>query len=136
MLLCSLLVGFGQDAYVCLGTKGSKEEGGLERHSWVVCLGPLGTTTPGVGAGAGGDGDRTPRARAHREVNVFWESVTGYRYTHTPYSPEDPPPPRARPPAYPYRTISCIFNHRAFFANCQVPASISFIFFFPFFFSF
>ncbi|CAB1321411.1 unnamed protein product [Coregonus sp. 'balchen'] len=64
-LLCSLLLGFGLDAYVCVGTKPK----GLA-HTWAI------------------DPDAPPLA----------------------------PQPR---PSYPYRTIGCVFNHKAFLANCQ-----------------
>jgi len=49
-LLCSLLLGFGLNAYVCLGTKNNNSA-----HAWVVTIGP-------------DDG-----------VVTFWESLTGNR---------------------------------------------------------
>ena len=48
-LLCSLLLGYGLEAYVCLGTKTSGHA-----HSWVVTIGNEGGVT-------------------------FWESLTGQR---------------------------------------------------------
>lgn len=48
-LLCSLLLGFGLEAFVCVGTKGK----GVP-HTWVMTLGTDGTVT-------------------------FWESLTGHR---------------------------------------------------------
>ncbi|KAG8571310.1 hypothetical protein GDO81_011589 [Engystomops pustulosus] len=51
-LLCSLLLGFGLDAYVCVGTKGR----GVA-HTWVMTYGTDGAVT-------------------------FWESLTGQRYVH------------------------------------------------------
>lgn len=50
VLLCSLLLGYGLEAYVCVGTKAH----GLA-HSWVATIGSEGHTT-------------------------FWESLTGQRY--------------------------------------------------------
>ena len=50
LLLCSLLLGFGLDAYVCVGTKG---RGSV--HSWVMTISTEGLVT-------------------------FWESLTGHRY--------------------------------------------------------
>ena len=50
VLLCSLLLGFGQDAYVCVGTKAK----GLP-HAWVMTRGHSNTTV------------------------TFWESITGQR---------------------------------------------------------
>ena len=49
VLLCSLLLGYGLDAYVCIGTK-SKGLG----HAWVMTIGIERTVT-------------------------FWESITGQR---------------------------------------------------------
>lgn len=51
VLLCSLLLGFGLDAYVCCGTKA---KGAV--HCWVMTLSTDGLVT-------------------------FWESLNGHRYT-------------------------------------------------------
>lgn len=72
----------------------------MQQHAWVVTVSP-----------PPGEGRRAPQA-------VFWESVTGYRYAHTPVSLDWNA--RPEPPTYPYRTITCIFNHQSFYANCQV----------------
>ncbi|XP_041255221.1 centrosomal protein of 76 kDa isoform X2 [Onychostruthus taczanowskii] len=88
-LLCSLLLGFGLEAFVCVGTKAK----GVP-HTWVVTCGSDGTIT-------------------------FWESLTGHRYIHRPINPDDPPLAEQPKPLYPYRTIGCIFNHEKFFGNCQ-----------------
>ncbi|XP_052644309.1 centrosomal protein of 76 kDa isoform X3 [Harpia harpyja] len=88
-LLCSLLLGFGLEAFVCVGTKAK----GVP-HTWVMTCGTDGTIT-------------------------FWESLTGHRYIHRPINPDDPPLVEQPKPLYPYRTIGCIFNHQKFFGNCQ-----------------
>ncbi|XP_053806408.1 centrosomal protein of 76 kDa isoform X2 [Vidua chalybeata] len=88
-LLCSLLLGFGLEAFVCVGTKAK----GVP-HTWVMTCGSDGTIT-------------------------FWESLTGHRYIHRPIDPDDPPLAEQPKPLYPYRTIGCIFNHEKFFGNCQ-----------------
>ncbi|XP_040209863.1 centrosomal protein of 76 kDa [Rana temporaria] len=93
-LLCSLLLGFGLDAYVCVGTKGK----GVA-HTWVMTCATDGAIT-------------------------FWESLTGQRYIHKPINPDDPPSVVQPKPLYPYRTIGCIFNHQHFFANCQPSDSV------------
>ena len=49
LLLCSLLLGFGLDAYVCVGTKNKGAA-----HSWVMTQSTEGRVT-------------------------FWESLTGHR---------------------------------------------------------
>ena len=57
-LLCSLLLGFGLRAYVCIGTVFDKEEQCEKPHAWVVTL-----------SGSG-----------KREAQIgFWESLTGQR---------------------------------------------------------
>ncbi|XP_069393642.1 centrosomal protein of 76 kDa isoform X2 [Paralichthys olivaceus] len=88
-LLCSLLLGFGLDAYVCVGTKA---KGGT--HTWVVTRGTDGSIT-------------------------FWESLTAHRYLHQAIDPEAPPLTPQPKPSSPYRTVGCVFNHQTFLANCQ-----------------
>lgn len=88
-LLCSLLLGFGLDAFVCVGTKAK----GVP-HTWVMTCGTDGTIT-------------------------FWESLTGHRYIHKPINPDDPPLVEQPKPLYPYRTVGCVFNHQRFLGNCQ-----------------
>ena len=50
VLLCSLLLGFGLDAYVCIGTKSKGTA-----HAWVATIG-------------------------HSGIVTFWESLTGHRW--------------------------------------------------------
>ncbi|KAI1894100.1 hypothetical protein AGOR_G00112350 [Albula goreensis] len=88
-LLCSLLLGFGLEAYVCVGTKAKATP-----HTWVMTLGTDGTVT-------------------------FWESLTAHRYLHRPIDPDAPPLVPQPKPSHPYRTIGCVFNHMTFLANCQ-----------------
>nr|XP_014426171.1 centrosomal protein of 76 kDa isoform X2 [Pelodiscus sinensis] len=88
-LLCSLLLGYGLEAFVCVGTKAK----GVP-HTWVMTCGTDGTIT-------------------------FWESLTGHRYIHNPINPDDPPLVEQPKPMYPYRTVGCVFNHQKFFGNCQ-----------------
>jgi len=89
-LLCSLLLGFGLNAYVCVGTKAKGAA-----HSWVMTISPEG------------------------EV-IFWESLTAHRYAHRPINPDDPPALKQSRPDHPYRTVGCVFNHKSFYANSQV----------------
>lgn len=88
-LLCSLLLGFGLDAYVCVGTKAK----GVP-HAWVLSRGTDGTIT-------------------------FWESLTAHRYLHRAIDPDAPPLAPQPRPSSPYRTVGCVFNHASFLANCQ-----------------
>ena len=44
-----------------------------------------------------------------------------FRYIHHFIDPDDPPLNKQLPkPEHSYQTVGCIFNHRAFYANCQV----------------
>ncbi|XP_068998211.1 centrosomal protein of 76 kDa isoform X1 [Embiotoca jacksoni] len=88
-LLCSLLLGFGLDAYVCVGTKAKHVP-----HTWVLTRGTDGSTT-------------------------FWESLTAHRYLHRAVDPDAPPLAPQPKPSSPYRTVGCVFNHHTFLANCQ-----------------
>uniref|UniRef100_A0A1A8F5G6 Centrosomal protein of 76 kDa n=3 Tax=Nothobranchius korthausae TaxID=1143690 RepID=A0A1A8F5G6_9TELE len=88
-LLCSLLLGFGLDAYMCVGTKAK----GVP-HAWVLTRGTDGTIT-------------------------FWESLTAHRYLHRAVDPDAPPLALQPKPSSPYRTVGCVFNHQSFLANCQ-----------------
>ncbi|XP_072684747.1 uncharacterized protein [Canis lupus baileyi] len=93
-LLCSLLLGYGLEAFVCVGTKAK----GVP-HAWVMTCGTDGTIT-------------------------FWESLTGHRYIHKPANPDESPVAEQPKPLYPYRTIGCVFNHQMFLGNCQPSDSV------------
>lgn len=95
ILLCNLLLGFGLDAYVCVGTKVKNQP-----HTWVVTL-----------------------SHDYREV-LFWESLTGNRYLHFYLNPDDPPLDKNLVVKHPYKTIGCLFNHRNFYANIQPFANV------------
>ncbi|ESO82822.1 hypothetical protein LOTGIDRAFT_229828 [Lottia gigantea] len=88
-LLCSLLLGFGLDTYVCIGTstKGAT-------HAWVM-------------------------TRSVNGLVTFWESIKGNRYIHEPIDPNGPPMSKQNPSKYPYKTVDCVFNHRKLYANNQ-----------------
>ncbi|CAH3025955.1 unnamed protein product [Porites evermanni] len=89
VLLCSLLLGFGLNAYVCVGTKAKGAA-----HTWVMTISPEGEVT-------------------------FWESLTAHRYAHRPVNPDDPPALKQSRPEHPYKTVGCVFNHQSFYANSQ-----------------
>eukprot|EP01018_Ginkgo_biloba_P030973 Gb_11334 [translate_table: standard] len=80
ILLCSLFLGFGLDAYVCVGRD---HEGG---HVWVM-------------------------TRKDEDDVLFWESLTGTRYSHL--------------SSHSYEAIGCVFNHLNFFANLQTSENLS-----------
>lgn len=90
ILLCNLLLGFGLDAYVCVGTKTKNQP-----HTWVVTI-----------------------SYDYNEI-VFWESLTGNRYLHVYINPDDPPLEKNLVVKHPYKTIGCLFNHRNLYANIQ-----------------
>ncbi|KUF96990.1 Centrosomal protein of 76 kDa [Phytophthora nicotianae] len=105
ILLASLLLGCGLDAYVCIGTisaskSASRFARGSQRsyedrrnarsaevgHVWVLTRGSSSTDV------------------------LLWEAVTGEKF-----AVNDPQAPRRRG----YCAIDCVFNHRRFFANLQ-----------------
>ena len=95
VLLCSLLLGFGLDAYICVGTKSKGAA-----HAWVMTINTEGLIT-------------------------FWESLTGHRYVHQAVNPEDGFEVARTKPKYPYKTVGCVFNHQSFYANTQVTDVVS-----------
>ena len=88
VLLCSLLIGFGLNAYVCMGTK----DKGIA-HTWVVTIASDGSVK-------------------------FWESLSALQYEHINITDETHITAQ-KTPAYPYRTVGCLFNRRSFYANIQ-----------------
>uniref|UniRef100_T1J4Y7 Centrosomal protein of 76 kDa n=1 Tax=Strigamia maritima TaxID=126957 RepID=T1J4Y7_STRMM len=94
ILLCSLLLGFGLDAYMCVGSKLNSEP-----YAWVVTLGYDG-------------------------YSVFWDPLTSIKYKHIPIRPDDPPIVPQHKPEYPFTKIGCMFNHRSFYANSQPSDSV------------
>lgn len=94
VLLCTFLLGFGLNAYVCIGTKAKSVA-----HAWVVTI------------------------TADGQV-WFWESLTAHRYKHIPINPADTPAVPQPDRDYPYRSAGCVFNHKEFYANTQPTDSI------------
>ncbi|CAM9323973.1 unnamed protein product, partial [Ectocarpus sp. 12 AP-2014] len=101
LLLCSLLLGFGLDALVCCGlVHPSDEDNGEDDAS---------------AAEPGGVADKKA---------VFWESLTGQRFAMSAPRPRPSRGRRTTPgkmavtPRH-FSKVSCMFNHREFFANKQ-----------------
>lgn len=107
MLLCSLLLGWGMDAWVCYGS--IYEPGGqsaFRQHYWVVTLDDV-----------------------HDGRVVFWESLTSQQYnlavdgkgrvstgTGSSISAE---------PVHPFKDVYSLFRHDAFLVNVQQFASVA-----------
>ncbi|KAJ1447360.1 CEP76 C2 domain-containing protein [Pelagophyceae sp. CCMP2097] len=91
-LLCSLLLGFGLDAYVAVGSM-PDGRGRAQAHVWCITVN---------GPAASG---RPKRARV-----VAWESATAKRCALAPLDAEA---------ARRYLTVACVFNHERFLANRQ-----------------
>ncbi|KAF5401252.1 Centrosomal protein of 76 kDa [Paragonimus heterotremus] len=90
-LLCSLLLGFGLDAYVALGSR--QPNGDL----------PLNTATPHYHAWV-------VTFLADSSTILFWDSVSGRRYVHQVHNGNC---------THPYQTVGCLYSHEAFYANVQ-----------------
>ena len=106
VLLCSLLLGFGLDAYVCNGTVIDNND--VERdHLWVM------TRSPGRGKGV-------------RRV-VFWESLTGQRYPHRAHNgaKDGVTVDMGNSKMPKYGSVGCCFNNKCFYANKQVSDAVA-----------
>jgi centrosomal protein CEP76 len=96
-LLCSLLLGFGLNAYVVIGTAYDTDgEDETREHSWVAVFPPAPTQSSDV---------------------TFIESLTGQRYEVKLRS-------KASVEALPYHSVSCVFNHESFLALKSTPNTI------------
>ncbi|PAA62584.1 hypothetical protein BOX15_Mlig033726g2 [Macrostomum lignano] len=100
-LLCSLLLGFGLDAYVAFGAKAPASSSGANAASgspvaWVVTLSQLGSSAE--------------PASVH-----FWDPVNGQRFLHSGQQQSQ----------HPYTRIGCLFNHRSFYANNQASDAVA-----------
>ena len=101
LLLCSLLLGFGLDAYVCVGTNARGP------HMWVLTRGADASTASSSSSSA---------AESQRHGVCFWESLTGRRIPIGGAA--------ADALAAHYTTIGCVFNHRRFYANAQADDAV------------
>lgn len=105
VLLCSLLLGFGLDSYVCIGTVIDNNENERD-HLWVM------TRSAG-------------RGKSSKRI-VFWESLTGQRYPHRIQGgsgKDDKLSGNSKMPKY--GSIGCCFNHKNFYANKQASDAVS-----------
>lgn len=107
-LLCSLLLGFGLDAYVAVGT--AQERGA---HLWVV------TRSTSLGGGA---------------TVTMWEPLTGQRYAldqtkeraalaqgrNGTNTKSISSPTASSSSSFPFQHLHCLFNHTSFYANNQL----------------
>ncbi|CAH8828523.1 unnamed protein product [Trichobilharzia szidati] len=93
-LLCCLLLGYGLEAYVALGTSQFSvnphvTHSPLHPYAWVVVC-----------------------SDNYHKI-TFWDAITGRRYVHTAGCCEQVTYPS------PFITIGCLYNHAAFYANIQ-----------------
>ncbi|CAM9697417.1 unnamed protein product [Pylaiella littoralis] len=125
LLLCSLLLGFGLDAFVCCGlarpndtSEAEQPEEGRQLHEHG------GEEFPVRGEHTGHMWVCTFSGPRANKKAVFWESLTGQRFTmHAP----QPRLQKGRKAAavkvsvspQHLSKVSCMFNHREFFANKQ-----------------
>ncbi|CAL8135385.1 unnamed protein product [Orchesella dallaii] len=107
VLLTSLLLSFGLDAYVALGTKRGKGS-----WAWTVTL-------------------------SENQEPTFWESTTGDYYDHYSYPEgylgsnndlaHEIEEKLAKNKTYNFLTVSCIFNDKELYANVQPTISVDFV---------
>eukprot|EP00941_MAST-03F_sp_MAST-3F-sp1_P003327 g3327.t1 len=107
LLLCSLLLGFKLDAYVCIGSaaplqrgerkgKNKNDDINEESHIWVM-------------------------TRDDKGDVVFWESLTAQRYRHRAHSTHK----NVESKRHGFTRIGCVFNHRSFYANVNIEDAVS-----------
>ena len=89
-LLCSLLLGFGLDAFVCMGLRTNNM-----LCSWVVMR------------------------YCDDSTVFFWDPITGKRYPHLRVNPNDPPTIKQPATTHPFKVVGCAYNHKCFYANTQ-----------------
>ncbi|CAM9681247.1 unnamed protein product [Ascophyllum nodosum] len=125
LLLCSLLLGFGLDAFVCIGRVHSAEETEGEE-----------TYLKGRDLEAGGNKTRQGEETEHiwvctfsgprsNKKAFFWETLTGQRFSM--FGPRSHQGIRQGKKStkvvdvspHHFSRVSCMFNHREFFANKQ-----------------
>jgi centrosomal protein CEP76 len=105
LLLCSLLLGFGLDAFVAIGT--THEKGA---HIWVLTRGSGNNVT-------------------------MWESLTGQRFELDADARANAAQASAGSlaarsgvsPSFPFARIHCLFNHRSFYANNQLEDEVALV---------
>lgn len=132
VLLASLLLGLGMDAYVALGTR-SSVDGGDEEAVWVitryaVTVASNAAEYENTSRPLGSDDDIKDNATlsssttAMRNSSIFrvncWDPLTGHRS----------PPGEISPSGYTYSSVSSVFSHEKFFACCSIdnsPATVT-----------
>lgn len=136
VLLCSLLLGFGLDAYVAMGTVKDAKSNQVKSHAVSVCPGPWRVDFNNL---------ITLRYCAEQWVVTLerddagvkvtcWESLTGQRYAIKRMTDRDyhrqhgagahskqhaTTTASTRHPQHHFRTVSCLFNDQEFYVNKQ-----------------
>lgn len=118
LLLCSLLLGFGLEAYMALGTRIDAGTGAEAEYAWVVtryasAAAPAALSSTGGPESPGG----TASAAAGVSARVcFWDALTGQR------SEPGSPSPAGSPH---YHRLAAVFNHECYFANQALDDSVA-----------
>jgi centrosomal protein CEP76 len=127
VLLASLLLGLGMDAYVAMGSR-SSVDGGEEEAIWVitryaVILTSVSSENETTSRPLGSDDDSSsPSSSSPSSNSIFrvncWDPLTGHRS----------PPGEISPSGYTYSSVSSVFSHDKFFACCSIdngPSTVS-----------
>ena len=118
ILLCSLLLNWGMDAWVCYGTIMMLTP---ERHDGGMASNPVSRRSGRI---TGSDPDDLHEGRL-----VFWESLTGQQYNVLWTAPRIAAPVlllrRCPPRPPPFREVFSLFRHDAFVLNIQRFALVS-----------
>ena len=103
ILLCSLLLAYGLDAYVCIGEAKEKNCSSPKLHTWVMT--------------------RTSTNKSSTKVFSveFWESLTGQKSRIQNKTGRG----QLSLTNWKYHSVHCVFNHVSFFANKSLNDNIS-----------
>lgn len=112
LLLCSLLLGFGLDAYVCIGT--AVEKGA---HMWVLTRSGTQVTMWESLTGQRWELDQSKEHRALVHGATATGNVPGSLAPRAPTQPSD----------LPFQRVHCLFNHRSFYANNQLADEVALV---------
>lgn len=108
LLLCSLLLAYGLDAYVCIGEAKEKNTSSPKLHTWVMTRTTINTSSM--------------KKSSNKVFSVeFWESLTGQKSRIQNKSGKS----QVISTNWKYRSVHCVFNHSSFYANKTFNDNIS-----------
>jgi hypothetical protein len=127
VLLCSLFLGFGLEAYVCSGTR-IDSEGVENEYCWVVTRYATTVAAPeGSSTGRSSDDDEEAGEKTVTVARVtFWDPLTGQASNPLGGAASATTSGSGAPASgYRYYRVSAVFNHSSFYANHALNDSVA-----------